>query len=257
MIQTLKLIALSFAVFILISNKGGRNEACTGAPFENNKFACGDCHSGGSFTPEVEISLKDKNNLAVSQYVAGDEYTIEMKISSLTGKPAYYGFQAVVTDQRQKQAGEFLALGDKVRKLTFSERVYIMQISPKPDGLYTAKWKATAEDTATVYIAGLAANGNNGTGGDKTKVASFLFTKTSATSTSDLNILKVQLLKYTLVNDVLHFTKEVRNVSVFDLNGNKVKQDFSDYGVYNLLPGLYVVQYNYNGQMYAEKFMKL
>ncbi len=257
MFKKIILVLIVFGSLILLSNKGGRNQESTGAPHENNKFACAECHSGGTFTPELEVVLKDQNNTKVDQYIAGNEYTIEMKITSSTGKPTYYGFQAVMVDQNQNQAGSFLSLGDKVRKLTLSERTYLMQISPRPDGLFTAKWKATPEDTATIYIAGLAANGNNGTGGDKTKVASFTFTKANITAAGELADKYSKLLQYNLVTEDLIFKKKVTNVAIYNLNGNAISHDQPNYNLSSLSPGLYVVQYKCDGVIHVEKIIKL
>lgn len=163
-----------FSCLVFLSNKGGRNQPTTGASFENSAPACAECHSGGSYQPSLAIALKDSLGNVVDAYRPNSTYTLEMQIASTSGNPKTYGFQAVMVDEAGVQAGSFVSLGDKVRKLTLQNRVYLTQISPVASGLFTAKWQAPAEGKfLKLYIAGLATNNNSNTSGDKGTYTSF------------------------------------------------------------------------------------
>jgi hypothetical protein len=253
-----KSVVILFSVFvslIFLSNKGGRNQATTGAPFENSAPACANCHSGGSYDPKIDVVLKDASNTEVSSYVADQEYTIEMKISS-TGNPVNYGFQAVIVDKDAMQAGSFTTLGDKVRKLTLANRTYLTQVSPRADGIFTAKWKAPASDTSIVYIAGLATNNNSGTGGDKSKFTSIKLNKSGLSATSEPNLKSVSLLQSNIVSNELNFIKEVDRFSLYDMNGNVILKNENDKNISQIPAGIYIVNYKNNGKDFSERIMK-
>lgn len=242
-----------FSALVFVSNKGGRNQPTTGAPFENSAPACAECHSGGSYQPTIAIALKDSLGNVVNGYNPNGTYTLEMQLGSTLGSPKTYGFQAVLVDEAGTQAGTFVALGDKVRKLTLQNRVYLTQISPLASGLYTAKWQAPATGkNLTLYIAGLATNNNSNTGGDKGTFTSFNITP-QLTSTFD----EAQQYETIFVNGrIISWQQHAESAALYDTNGRLLQHSSG-----TLLeipagqPGLYILVLRTGGKMQSHKLV--
>jgi hypothetical protein len=258
--SAINLLLLTFAVLILISNKGGRNQATTGAPFENNSNACANCHGGGNFTPEITFKLIDGNNNIVEAYTPNESYKLEISIKSLSGNPKSYGFQAVIVDEAFNNAGKVLANGVNVRNLTIQNRTYLTQSSPKEDGIFTADWQAPDnKGDLTIYISGIATNGNNNTNGDKAVKQNFTNPK-SQTSSTDIATEYVSLLKNTTIFDNIYFNQVVTNIAIFDINGRLMIREKDSKDVLNISQfpsGIYILNYEYNGKIYSNKLIKI
>lgn len=210
-----------FSGMVFLSNKGGRNQPTTGAPFENSAPACAECHSGGSYQPTIALTLKDSLGNVVSGYKPNSTYTLEMQLGSSLGAPKSYGFQAVLVDETGVQAGSFVALGEKVRKLTLQNKVYLTQISPLESGLFTAKWQAPAtEKSLTLYIAGLATNSNNNTSGDKGTFTSFDI-QPQTTSTDEAVTEEDKIFTN---GDFISWQLPAEKAALYDVNGSLLQQ---------------------------------
>lgn len=236
------ILLLFLTVVVFSSNKGGRNQPTTGAPFENSGNACAQCHAGGNFTPTISLTIKDSLGNVVDKYKANDTYTLEMKIGSTTGNPQAYGFQAVLVDEANAQAGSFTTLGEKVRKLTLQNRVYLTQISPLASGLYTAKWKApeTAKNLK-LYIAGLATNNNGGTSGDKGTFTSF---NIAPVITSNIEENPAEALSIRVQGNILSWNIEADQAILYDAWGRMVsKASGTEMMVPFAVPGFYILQH--------------
>lgn len=238
---------------VFLSNKGGRNQACTGAPFENNSKACAECHSGGNFTPSISYLLRDSLGNTVDHYVPGRTYNLEMTIGTAAGTPKSYGFQAVLVDDNNTQGGTFVSLGDKVRKLTLSGRTYLTQISPLASGLFTAKWKAPSEaKNLHLYISGLATNGNNNTSGDKATTSSFTLSP-GITATQEYAAQKPVIA---VNGNTLQWNVDVEKAEVFDLAGRSItKGSGQEITVPSLLGGIYVLALTIEGKTQTFKIL--
>lgn len=253
------LLLSSFILILLQSNKGGRNEATTGAPFETNKTACASCHSGGSFTPEIKFSMTDKDGNLVTDYVSNETYTLEFNLSSSSGSPKYYGFQAVIVDASNKTAGKFIANGQNVRNITIQSKSYLTQSTARVDGTFSASWLAPDNiGNLKVYVAGIAANGNNNTSGDKAIKTEF---ELQAAGTSSYE--KVEFTSPKLVCNAgcenLQFTFDVNDILIFDVNGRTIqhiKSKVNSIDVSNITSGMYFINFEYEGKRYSESFIR-
>ncbi|MFM2394846.1 MAG: hypothetical protein RLZZ546_2829 [Bacteroidota bacterium] len=234
----------SMLLLLFLSNKGGRNQATTGAPFESNSSACAQCHGGGnSFNPMVNVNLRDENDSLISKYIPGKTYKVEIKFSNSGGSPVNYGFQAVTVDPANNQAGEVLSLGADVRKLTITNRTYLTQIKPRIDGNFTYEWKAPDADSIKLFVSGIATNNNSNTSGDKSVKSSFTFQKEITSYTSDLNEKKSS---YTIENNYIYFNDNSAHGEIYNLHGVKV-QIVKHGELLNLKQGgIYLLKYNTN-----------
>ncbi|MBK8850529.1 MAG: T9SS type A sorting domain-containing protein [Saprospiraceae bacterium] len=242
-----------FSCLVFLSNKGGRNQPTTGASFENSAPACAECHSGGSYQPTLAIALKDSLGNEVDAYRPNSTYTLEMQIASTSGNPKTYGFQAVMVDEAGVQAGSFVSLGDKVRKLTLQNRVYLTQISPVASGLFTAKWQAPAVGKPLkLYIAGLATNNNNNTSGDKGAYTSFDLSP-QLVATEDETVEENPIY---INGRYISWSTYAQNVRLYDQSGRLLQKTSG-----NLLeiplaqPGLYILVLDCDGKTKSHKLI--
>ncbi|MBK8700472.1 MAG: T9SS type A sorting domain-containing protein [Saprospiraceae bacterium] len=239
-------------LIVMLANKGGRNQATTGAPFQNSSPACASCHSGGNYQPVISFFLKDSLGNIVPGYTPGATYNLEMRISSSSGSPKAYGFQAVMVNNANAQSGTFTSLGEKVRKLTLQNRTYLTQLSPLTSGVFTAKWLAPSQaEPATLFIAGLAVNENNNTNGDKGTFTSFAVNPLLVSNTE---ISTEKAVRVRLENCQLFFSEEADQLLCYDLQGKlMLKGKGSQLDVSSLSPGTYVIQGKNRHGFFAEK----
>lgn len=238
------------SILFLFSNKGGRNDASTGAPFEGTQ-GCQDCHSGGNFNTAIQIKLFDAANMQVSSYKPSTEYTVEV---SITGGNAsnYYGFQAVPVDKSNAAAGTFGTLGANVRKSTFGGRVYIMQSAPRSDGKFTSKWTSPPStiDSVIFYASGITANANNGSNGDRGVSISQSFKKDLASNSNEIE--REDVLVSNTISQQISFRSEVSDVQLFDMSGKRFTID-KTYDVSALPDGMYILHYKDKNQLGVKK----
>lgn len=258
--RLLQILLLSAFVLILFqSNKGGRNEATTGAPFESNKNACASCHSGGNFTPEIKFSMLDKDGNLVSAYKANETYTLEFNLSTTTGTPKYYGFQAVIVDGSNKTAGKIISNGQNVRNITIQSKSYLTQSTAREDGTFTANWQAPDNaGNLKIYVAGIAANGNNNTNGDKSVKTEIDLPAEVISSYEKVEFTSPKLM-CNAGCDNLEFSLEVNDIIVFDINGrtiHHIKSKTNTIDVSAMSTGMYYINFEFNGKRYSESFVR-
>lgn len=180
---------LLLSVLISFGSSGGlatsRSTAGTGGPSSGGgtETICGNCHNGGSMTsPVVTVSVLDRTtNALVMEYQPGVVYDVQVEVSSTGATLAGYGFQSMIlnnpTDNSvPSQAGTLSTDGTspntQVEQLPFGSpnaRFYAEQTGITASGQWTYQWTAPAAGTGsvTIYTAGNAVNGANGTGGDQ------------------------------------------------------------------------------------------
>jgi hypothetical protein len=147
-----------------------------------------------------------------------------------------------------------------VRNLTIQNRTYLTQSSPKEDGIFTADWQAPEnKGDLTIYISGIATNGNNNTNGDKAVKQNFTIPQ-SQTSPTDIATEYVSLLKNTTVFHDIYFHQIVTNISIYDINGRLMISEKDSKDVLNIshIPsGIYILNYKNNEKIYSNKIIKI
>jgi len=183
-------IAFVGAITFLLSNSGGVPQAVTLAPGESGR-TCNQCHSSvGSFIPQIALEVLDADSQVVTSYIPGTQYDISVKVSG-TNDPKAYGFQMTsIADVDNADMGVWSNLGERVRQITLIGKKYLVQSSPKVDGVFTTKWTAPEEDKGNIsfYFAGLAVNLNGSTSGDNHVTGKLTLSPAGISSTQNMAI---------------------------------------------------------------------
>jgi len=238
-------IALGGIAILFMANRGGRPIGVTGAPGESGQV-CSTCHNGGNFNAQIEITLADSAGDLISEYIPGEEYDLTVRVSG--DNAAGFGFQLVpLTSSNNKMAGDWGALGDKVRLQDDLNRTYIVQSDRKEDGIFTAKWLApnTGSGSVDFYTFGIAANGNGGTSGDMAVSTSITLEEGSSTSVEELDF-DVKMYPNPTTDLLFIETEREVNYTIFSMTGRSLMSNsFADkrhaVDVSSLQKGMYML----------------
>lgn len=244
----------------------------TGSPLSGGAF-CGECHnSGGSYNPEMLISVVDKNDQSVTKYTPGETYKLRVGYE-FEGTPAGYGVQAVVLDLDQNNAGIFKNGSQKtqiveINDVAFFEHEKLVSILP-----FEVEWIAPPAGTGQViaYAGGIVANGNRGNSGDNAVLGKVDLTEDTGTSTDDFdeNQINFQLLNNP-TNQKIRVTLEsehqgIYQFKLYDLAGKILlkKSEFVsesqiiEMNIEHLNGGIYFLQISDNQQSTTKKVLKI
>lgn len=162
----LKTKGLVLGVLVWLANANNPPTATTGAPFDDG--TCNKCHSGGNFSGSVSISGLPAT-LAPST-----TYPLEITLSPLSGNPNRGGYQLVVVDGNNQNAGDLVATNSQSGTEFFAGREYIEHRVPKlfvsgGPATWSFNWTSPASagrDTIRFFFIGNFCNGNGGSSGD-------------------------------------------------------------------------------------------
>jgi len=200
---TLQLLFFSMVALCLwMGNSNGRatvaNQGNTGAPGDEapggNPRTCMTCHNSGQIQTTLGINLLDGNGNTVSEYQAGETYTIEVSLDVASGSAAEYGFQATVLTGAEGVDGPEVAdfanpsANAKVAFANNTGRNYVEQNGPSATNSFTVEWTAPATGTGdvTIYSCGCAVNGNNQNSGDGAACNTLTVSEDPGVATSDI-----------------------------------------------------------------------
>lgn len=270
------LFAVACCAFLLLNNSGGAGAAQqtdrTGSPLSPG--ICSECHGGGNFAPVVEAQLL-KNNVAVTQYTAGEDYTFRLTITATSGTPARYGFMAVALLANNNNAGSWDSPPAGTRITAIGTRQYFEQSSPRNTNTFDIKWKAPATGAGPVrfFAAGNATNGNGGTGGDAAAelAQALTITERSVSGVFGVQELEASILAYpNPVREQLNLNIELQEsgryfLSIFDLNGKELQRktiqlqsgkNQESLNVSNLAAGNYAVRLSDGERVKTQQIVK-
>lgn len=158
-------LGLLLGSLVWLANNGNPPTGKTAAPFNGN---CNECHSGGNFN----------GNLEVTGFPAtaspGATYDINLKMTTTVGSPIKAGFQLVVVDANNNNCGDLISIGGNGTGTEFLQtREYMEQRNGRnfSGGMvsWDFQWKAPNSvpgDQVKVYYIVNMCNGNGGTSGD-------------------------------------------------------------------------------------------
>lgn len=187
------ILALFFVGFLFQSNSGGRaagGDGSTMAPGDG--IFCSTCHSGGNFSPQVNLSLIDPiTEEMATEYEPGKTYRVVISISASNNPPGY-GFQAVsLKDSDNSAINNWVsAITPNTTFRTISNgRQYFEHNRRLTTNQFEAEWMAPTENTGdvTFYLAGNAVNANGGTSGDSPTANSVTISEKMISSTNSFN----------------------------------------------------------------------
>lgn len=247
----LKMYPVIFGLFVLtifLSNAKGVPQAVTKAPGESG-LNCGACHSGGNFSPTIQLTLKDSSGNQVTQYEVNKKYQAEVKVTGQNSAKSY-GFQMVaLSDADNKDQGKWTNLGTNVKTQTLLQRKYLVQSNPRQDGTFTVTWQAPETNIGSVsfYMSGLAVNSNGSDSGDS-PISNKITVQAPATSSVDESGLVNLSLYPNPAQDKIFISKPeiVKEIEVFAVNGHKVwsgKTSIQDgIDIASWAPGVYFIR---------------
>lgn len=146
------------------------NQDRTGSPVSVG--TCAACHGGGSFAPNINLSVINADGDEVDSYIPGATYTMNFNVTPTAGSPSGYAMQGVALDDANLQAGTFgIPTTANTQITALSGRNYIEHSGTAAGGAsytFSAPWTAPTAGTGDVnlYFIGLAVNSNGGTSGD-------------------------------------------------------------------------------------------
>jgi hypothetical protein len=233
---------------------------------------CANCHAENAFAPSATIELLDGSD-PVTAYRPGETYTMRVTIAESEGTPSGYGFQAVVLDGSDNQAGSWGTLGADQHTVDLSGRDYVEHNANASTGVFETEWVApeTGTGDVTIYSAGVAGNSNGQTGGDGVASATLTLTEEPVNSTSDLNgqAASIAVLPNPVYENLyLQINSRIAgdfNVKIMDMTGKTVQSapvsvqngtQVAVIPVTDLLAGLYVVQLVGDQHLAAVKMLK-
>lgn len=272
---------LSVALFVLGNSNGPGNSGfqVTGAPgsfLQNNgqPGTCANtgCHSGGNFNPSLSIELLD-NGSAVTAYEPAKSYQVKITATAGMGTPSEYGFQSVVLDANNNQAGDWGDIGAGKHKISLGGRSYVEHSTPSTAGTFEMEWIAPALGTGnvTIFAAVNAANGNNNNTGDAIANGSLALTEMPVSSVWDKGqeIASMEIVPNPVGENLnLQINSRISGnfkIRIMDIQGKiastssldvHIGEQGANIDVAHLTPGLYVVQLCGNGHLAAVQMLK-
>ena len=134
---------------------------------------CVQCHGGGDFgaTTTIEVTHPDSTG-AVSAYLPGTEYVLNITVNTSNGTPSAHGMQATAVDANGNNAGTFSAPSSNAQLGNAEGRHIFEHDQASSSNAFTATWLAPSSGgDVTFYAAGMAVNGIAGPSGDDVNAA--------------------------------------------------------------------------------------
>jgi hypothetical protein len=136
----------------------------SGSPGEGS---CNSCHVGGS-SAASNVVITSVPAFTLNEFVPGTIYNITINVSA--SGFSKFGFGCEILDDLSANVGVMQSPGSGVKFLFSGPRKDAVHSTPKSgvgQASFTFNWVApTVGDTATIYVAGNAVNGNGSTTGD-------------------------------------------------------------------------------------------
>lgn len=240
------------------ANNGNR---ATGAPGDGAS-TCVTCHSGGSFgNVNIGLTINTDSGNAVTEYMPGATYSLQVDVSATSGTPSGYGFQMIaLQDDGDDPTNSFQNAGSGVQLSTTSGRQYAEHTAASATGTFNVDWVAPSAGAGdvTIYIGANAVNGNGINGGDNAALFDLTISEmggdtTDTTGNGDPNGLfaspeapKLNVFPNPAVGvlQVQGASVDLETAEIYALNGQRIKTvDFKDghVNVSDLESGVYLL----------------
>jgi hypothetical protein len=263
-----------FYVLFQSKDQGPGNELnlrVTGAPGDGT-CANTDCHTSGSFDPTVTIELLDGAN-PVTEYEPGKTYIMRVTNTVGTGSPDKYGFQAVVLNSANQQAGNWGDPGAGRHTITIANRKYVEHSLPAVSNVFDVEWIAPAAGAGAVtfYSASVAAEENDNPSDDGMDTDALTIQEMDASNVSNV---KNEYASITVLPNpvgelltlkIISRTSDTFKLNILDTKGRVVKMEplsvstgvnHRSFYVSELTSGLYILQLCGDGHLTATQMLK-
>ncbi|MBK9338367.1 MAG: hypothetical protein IPM98_18225 [Lewinellaceae bacterium] len=165
---------LILIVLVWLANSSNPPTGRTGAPFDGS---CNNCHSGGNFSGTVVLDGLP------STIEPNTTYPLTITLTATGGSPSRGGYQLVMVDGNNANAGDLIAINGQSGTEFFSGREYMEHRGSKVFSGGSVSWAFNWKSPVTVngntikaYFIGNFCNGNNNDSGD----IAFAFSETYA-----------------------------------------------------------------------------
>lgn len=212
--------------FFLANHNGvaeQQNKDRTGAP--GSQPICSACHSGGNYDVSPFVMLTDLDNTTeFPAYVPGETYLLQFFLNESTQMAAGFGLQSTLLTSNGQSAGAFSNPSSNGQLENANNRHIFEHNDLSESNTFTVHWTAPAAGSGdvTLYYAGIAANGNSGTGGD----ATFSGSQTWFEGTSSAVHLESRPVQVAAMDGAITITggtvRPEQRIDVFDMRGQKV-----------------------------------
>lgn len=245
----------------------------TGSPGESS---CGSCHGGGS-SSAASIVISSVPGFTNNEYIPGTTYTISIDVAATSFTS--FGFGCEILNDQAANAGVMQNAGAGVKFLVSGSRTNAVHTVRK-NGLsntvnFKFEWVAPAVgDTATIYVAANAVNGNNSTSGDYPIPPVLLqlnayqqpvgIRETRNTALAYMTLYPNPATNLSGISYALTQTQEI-SIQLMDLNGRLLKtlvQQQETPGAHShildlqgIAPGLYFVKLSGNNEKLSQKII--
>jgi hypothetical protein len=230
-------MVLTFSIsLVLIAASGGvgeeQNKDRSGSPDGDN--VCSQCHSSGSFSPEINLSITNEEGTAVTSYIPGETYLLEYAVAGTSGNPLAFGFQSTALSDENANSGTFANPGTQAQLETVSNtsvtaRSIVEHSSPSSSGTWLVEWIAPSafNGNVTFYYSGVAANGNGVASGDGYIGGSTVITPDFDSSISDQSIISDLELRGSDSGVVIYGSDNalMERVEVYSVSGRLISKD--------------------------------
>lgn len=161
--RPLRFGGLLLGALVWLANSSNPPTGYTGAPFDSH---CNNCHSGGNYSGDVTIDGLP------GTIAPGANYNLTLRMTASSGNPLRGGFQLVVVDGNDANAGNLTAGAQSGTEFGGS-REYLEQRGSRAFSANSISWPFTWQAPASAagneirfYFIGNFCNGNSGSNGD-------------------------------------------------------------------------------------------
>ena len=265
-----KILLTFFSLMILIvfmSNSLGRGSIfgarISGAPGDSNQTcASSNCHSGGSFEPEGNITVLDAEGNEIDAFIPGETYDLTLSIST-SQSASFYGFQMVALDKENNAVNNWSELGDNMQLVTLASRDYLEHNEPSESNEFTTKWTApeVGSEEVTFYFSVNAVNGNGGRTGDSGSNSNFVLPEFT-TSTSDAALDQINVYP-TITSDwvTIEANQRAYKYVIYNTSGERIfASQFNRKGTLDLSTfeiGMYFLSIENGKSIITKKIIKI
>lgn len=159
-----RIAGLLLGILTWLANSSNPPTGRTGAPFDGS---CNDCHSGGSFNGTVVVDGLP------GTIEPNTTYPLTITLTATGGSPSRGGYQVVVVDGNNANAGDLITVNGQSGTEFFAGREYMEQRGSKLFAGGTVQWAfnwkspvSANGNTIKVYCIGNFVNGNGNDNGD-------------------------------------------------------------------------------------------
>jgi hypothetical protein len=223
-----------------------------------NAGNCSSCHSGGNFESNMTIELIDKNNQSVKNYAVGETYTVRYTINA-TGA-AKFGLQSTILASDSSSAGTLTAKSANSQIVSLNNRTYLDHKTASTTNVFEANWVAPAvlKGDIKIYSSALAANGDNGTIGDKQITESPFVISPSASGLKNQSLTIKVYPNPTTESINIESNITPNTIEIYSLTGSLVLSANNTKTLNtNLLDnGIYLLKVKIGDQIFQQKILK-